>query len=612
MKLLFLTLAGLLVQCHASVSVPALSDIRKEWTTVVSKGHLVEAFSHLGQLHILDPTPKESYLINLFEYRASLGTETEKLELRMQFVGQLGSLKWFKDGATWKIVFNDCSKDFDVAPQAISGTSALHWIVLVTDTKFFLKCNGVVVATAENSGCSYKTWGGASAWNNLGGWELVRMNGMKTRFESLKEVGECAFPSYKYQARGLIGVKKLITAMDCYYDCKHTTNCVKATINIGENACNLYSDYGGRPLYNKEVSSEYENRYLNYLFGTYVSFQKDCFTKKDDVCWRRDARYNLPTLGKNPKSMVTCFSTEHSTENTVMWDPINGKCSVVSDENSKVAETAAPGFITAHKSCQTTRDSVVFDQCKEVGVVLNGQVIKETDFKLPTDCEDLCKLEASCSGWSAITSIKKCYLYTGRVYKQEFPRAISGAYNCNEDLALVPVDRTTLVNPVGTAFDLLTTDKPGILNLMLEMNQKRRSLEIFSESTYKFSIDFFPEMQNSDWDIRIGGCSSQFNYTSEPCGSTSRKRNYYQINLTSTGGEIQLDILCGHQIGGVALFFSKTDLVADCGMSITSWDGVRFKDFDATDQWNAGFTAKLPAETIPAADIPVTWGPLPL
>ena len=37
---------------------------------------------------------------------------------------------------------------------------------------------------------------------------------------------------------------------------------------------------------------------------------------------------------------------------------------------------------------------------------------------------------------------------------------------------------------------------------MLEMNQKRRSLEIFSESTYKFSIDFFPEMQNSDWDIR--------------------------------------------------------------------------------------------------------------
>ena len=48
----------------------------------------------------------------------------------------------------------------------------------------------------------------------------------------------------------------------------------------------------------------------------------------------------------------------------------------------------------------------------------------------------------------------------------------------------------------------------------------------------------------------------------------------------------------GHQIGGVALFFSKTDLVADCGMSITSWDGVRFKDFDATDQWNAGFTGK--------------------
>ena len=55
-------------------------------------------------------------------------------------------------------------------------------------------------------------------------------------------------PSYHYNKRGLIGVKKLTTGEDCRYDCQHTSDCKKATVDIAENACKLYSSFGGEKL----------------------------------------------------------------------------------------------------------------------------------------------------------------------------------------------------------------------------------------------------------------------------------------------------------------------------------------------------------------------------
>ena len=53
-------------------------------------------------------------------------------------------------------------------------------------------------------------------------------------------------PSYKYKSEGVIGVKKLTTAEDCRYNCQYLDRCKTATIRLSENACYLYSDYGGK------------------------------------------------------------------------------------------------------------------------------------------------------------------------------------------------------------------------------------------------------------------------------------------------------------------------------------------------------------------------------
>lgn len=234
----------------------------------------------MGQLHIEASSSKTDYHVNLYSYSALTGHNLEELTLAMEFSGYEGFLKWYEDSGTWKLKINSCEKDFDAAPTA-SGDSKYHWIVLMTDKKFYLKCNNIVVVSLLNSANCYPKVGIGKL--GIGGWELIRMAGSKARFENLSKylssiqnhcqqinhifpflfhciakfklnsnhqipenVGSCSMPSYYYnEQRGLMGIKKLTTGEDCRYDCQHTTSCKKATIDLAENACKLFSSYGG-------------------------------------------------------------------------------------------------------------------------------------------------------------------------------------------------------------------------------------------------------------------------------------------------------------------------------------------------------------------------------
>lgn len=165
-------------------------NIFSDWKTVVSTGHLIEAFSTMGQLHILDPTVSNSskyYHINFYSYGALVGEDLEKLSLKMEGLGKAGHIKWLLDSKAdkWKLSVNSCEKDFDIVPTA-SGDDKYHWIILLTDQMFYLKCNNVVVATVANSNDScYPKIGKGKL--GIGGWELTDMVGFNVRFENISK-----------------------------------------------------------------------------------------------------------------------------------------------------------------------------------------------------------------------------------------------------------------------------------------------------------------------------------------------------------------------------------------------------------------------------------------
>ena len=154
---------------------------------MVSAGHLVEAFSTMGQLHILDPaaaSAKKDYLINLYSYSAVRGVDLEELNVQMDYLGYAGYVRWTLDAGDWKLTINSCEKDFDVDPTA-SDDDEYHWSILMTDQRFFLKCNGVVVATVVNTESCYQKIGKGKL--GIGGWQLTNMVGLKTRFENISK-----------------------------------------------------------------------------------------------------------------------------------------------------------------------------------------------------------------------------------------------------------------------------------------------------------------------------------------------------------------------------------------------------------------------------------------
>ena len=160
-----------------------------DWTTVISGGHLIEAFSSMGQLHILDSaaaSSKKHYHINLHSYSAVRGEDLEELSVQMEYSDQAGYITWLldKDSGKWRLTINSCQQDFDVDPTASVGDE-YHWILLLTDQRFYLKCNNVVVATIVNSDSCYQKIG--SGKMGIGGWELTNLVGMKTRFENISK-----------------------------------------------------------------------------------------------------------------------------------------------------------------------------------------------------------------------------------------------------------------------------------------------------------------------------------------------------------------------------------------------------------------------------------------
>merc|ERR1719445_2859387 len=150
-----------------------------------------------------------------------------------------------------------------------------------------------------------------------------------------------------------------------------------------------------------------------------------------------------------------------------MWNPVTGRCASVHDTYVKVAEIHAPGFSIMYSLCNERKNQVGYDSCYEYGVILEGKVMAETTYKFPYDCKEACEAEEYCSGWTSLTEHKRCYLYTGAVYRVEYNRAVSGTYDCLTDLAPVPQKVSRLVVPVATEFDLLTVNEPGTLNLFI-------------------------------------------------------------------------------------------------------------------------------------------------
>ncbi|XP_063678436.1 uncharacterized protein LOC134814281 isoform X1 [Bolinopsis microptera] len=544
-------------------TISALKDMNSEWTTVVSAGHLVEAFSTMGQLHILDPAAagaEKYYHINLHLYSAVRGVDLEELNIQMDYLEKDGYVRWTLDAGNWKLTINSCEKDFDVDPTA-SDDDEYHWSILMTDQRFYLKCNGVVVATVVNSeSCYHKTGKGKLG---IGGWELTNMVNLKTRFENIKNIGSCSMPSYRYNKRGLIGVKKLTTGEDCRYDCQHTSDCKKATVDIAENACKLYSSFGGQARYVNQQETDSQSRYLNYLFGTSISFELDCFEYKDDPCWRNDVRFELGSEETTIKSIKSCLDDEYENEETAMWNPVTGMCSAVHDKYVKIAEIPSPGFSVVYSQCKELKEATDYESCFEYGVILEGNVLLETTYKFPYDCKEECEANEACSGWSSITEIRRCYLYTGAVYRASYPRAVSGTYNCGTDLAPVPAPPGRIVYPVSTNFDLLSITSPGPLNLLINNDDLQRTVHVYQDGVHKFKFDMFSRKQSSGFDFRIEGCPEAFNYTNQPCAYRRRAQNFFQIDYRLLESEISVSLSC------------------DNGPEITDW-----QDFSKSDSIN--------------------------
>jgi len=600
---------------HGTV-ISALKDASTEWTTVISKRHLMEAFSTMGQLHILDSAATSSgkhYHINLNSYRASRGKDLEELNVKMEYSGYAGYINWLldTDSGKWKLKINSCEQEFDVIPTASSGDE-YHWVLLLTDQRFYLKCNNIVVVTVTNSMSCYPKVGKGKL--GIGGWELTDLVGKKTRFENIKNVGSCSMPSYKYNKRGLLGIKKLTTGDDCWNDCQHTSGCKKATIDLADNACKLYSSFGGQARYTNQQDADGESRYLNYLFSTHASFDLNCFGQKDDPCWRRDVRYELAAQETTIKSVKSCLEDHYQNGETAMWNPVTGKCSAVHDKYVKIAEIPSPGFSVVYSLCRELQKvSSAYEDCFEYGVILEGDVLSETAYKLPYDCRDACADNVKCSGWSSITDWRRCYLYSGPVYRVSYPRAVSGTYNCLTELTVVPQQPypERLVKPVSSNFNLLSVNTPGVLNLLLSNDDLQRTLHVYQDENAKFKFDFFSRKQNKAFDFRIEDCP--FNYTKQPCAYRRRTQNFYQINFLLLNDELSVSMSCGETAEEMEMadymFFTQDKLIETCSLtlSLTKWNGMVFENFDSSDKYSAGFTADYPKRA--NEDATPTYGP---
>lgn len=595
MLLLLILAATCKILVHGT-AVPVLKDMTTDWTTVVSTGHLIEAFSTMGQLHILDPTvskSKKSYNINIYSYGAMDGEDLEELTLKMEKLGKAGNIRWFLNSKSdkWKLSINSqCEKDFETVPT-VSGEDNYHWIILLTDQMFYLKCNNVVVATVANNDDCYPKIGNGKL--GIGGWELTDMVGFKTRFENIKDIASCSMPSYYYNKKGLIGVKKLTTGQDCQYDCQHTTGCKKATIDLTENSCKLYSSFGGQGRYINQQSVDTESRYLNYLFGTLVSFDMDCFDYKDDPCWREGVRFEIGAQETTIKSIKSCLDDHYKNGETAMWNPVTGMCSAIHDKYIKIAEIPAPGFSLKYSMCEELKKETSYQNCFEYGVILEGNVLSETIYKFPYDCKETCEKIEDCTGWSSVTELRRCYLYTGPVYKVSHPRSVSGTYDCLTDLAPVPQEPHAgrLVEPVSTNFNLLSVSEPGILNLYVGNDDVMRTVHIVQDGVSALKFVFYPRKQNGFFDFLIGNCA--FNYTSQPCAYKRRPHNFYQIDFNNLAG---ISLYCGESAEEISdLKFFGNDL-AYCGLSdsLTKWNGLKFENFKSDDKFSFGLTADFP------------------
>ena len=156
---------------------------------MVCSAHQVEAFSPMGQLHIFVPDAAASnsnaYLINLSEYEYRTDAYAY---YKMEFIKPAGFLKWYNSDGTWSVQLNDCVREFDVAPTPKNNTYT--WMILLTDTHFYLKCNRELVAVLAVDVCNYKMWGGdsmVSMFKAMGGWELVDMQGYRVLFENMSK-----------------------------------------------------------------------------------------------------------------------------------------------------------------------------------------------------------------------------------------------------------------------------------------------------------------------------------------------------------------------------------------------------------------------------------------